>query len=397
MTESYWQLKNRSNRRVGRESDVPERCDIAVIGGGIAGIATAYFLDKMGCNDVVVLEKEYIGFGASGRNAGFLLAGLSEPYSRLITGMGSDFAKKLMSATAVNHDLIAEAVSENNINCDYIKSGSYHLAMTDVEKREYSESAALLNRDGFEAVFIDDPAQVAEGSFSGFSGGYYFPADGMLDPFSFINGLASKLKIIEGFEVRRLDKSGGDVEISGTRGDLRAEMAVLATNGYSPLLDKFFEQLIFPVRGQMMATSSVPEDYIGDRIYYANFGYDYFRRSVDQNILIGGLRNRFLIEETGYVDELNEPLQSGLADYVRNRLGIKKFGIEGKWSGLMGDTIDGLPLVGSLPHNSSVITAAGFNGHGFGLAMVVARDLAKAILAGETSDILKRFSMKRFL
>jgi glycine/D-amino acid oxidase-like deaminating enzyme len=63
----------------------------------------------------------------------------------------------------------------------------------------------------------------------------------------------------------------------------------------------------------------------------------------------------------------------------------------------MGNTIDGLPLVGPLPHNNAVIAAVGCNGHGFGLWMVVARDLARAIMKNETSDLLKRFSIKRFL
>jgi glycine/D-amino acid oxidase-like deaminating enzyme len=397
MTKSYWQKKNRPIRRDDSKIEIPARCDIAVIGGGITGIATAYFLNKFGCRDVVVLEKEYIGYGASGRNAGFLLAGLSEPYSRLTTGMGLESAKELMSATIVNHQLVAGAIKDNEIKCDYQKSGSYHLAMTEVEKREYSESAELLSRDGFEAVFIDNSEAIASGRLNGFSGGYFFPGDGKLDPLAFIGGLSRNLRVIEGFEVMKIGKKDSAVEIIGKSGKIKAEMAILATNGYSPLLDRFFDHLISPVRGQMMATSPLKGNRFGEEIYYANFGYDYFRYSIDNTLLIGGLRNRYFKDEVGYEDEINSPLQDDLARYAKTRLGVSEFEVAARWSGLMGDTIDGLPLVGALPHNSSVIVAAGYNGHGFGLGMIVARDLAKAVLGGEMSDILKKFSLKRFL
>jgi glycine/D-amino acid oxidase-like deaminating enzyme len=104
-----------------------------------------------------------------------------------------------------------------------------------------------------------------------------------------------------------------------------------------------------------------------------------------------------LKEETGFDDEVNDALQSDLSSYVIERLGADNFEVVARWSGLMGDTRDGLPIVGALPHNGSVIAAAGFNGHGFGLGMIVARDLAKALLTGERSELLDRFSLRRFL
>jgi glycine/D-amino acid oxidase-like deaminating enzyme len=393
MTKSFWQIKSEMRWSHPRETGIPAKCDIAIIGGGLTGIAAAYYLRALDCRDVVVLEKDFVGYGASGRNAGFLVAGLSEPYSRLVIGMGPEWAIKLMNATIENHNLIAEAISRINIACDYEKSGSIHLASSEVERKEYDDTLEMLNRDGFKA----DPIDKLPSRLSGFSGGYFFPQDGKLDPFAFVRGLSKEIRVVEDFEVLELRKSGTSVEIISKRGKLKSEMAIIATNGYAPLLDGFFQQLIFPVRGQMMATSPLTKNVLGDAVFYANFGYDQFRQSIDNNIVMGGLRNLYLKEEIGFDDEVNNALQRDLCSYIIERLGVNDFEVAARWSGLRGDTRDGLPIVGALPHNGSVITAAGFNGHGFGLGMIVTRDLAKAILTGERSELLDRFSLRRFL
>ena len=396
MTNSYWQIKGGMNVSKLGSADFRKKYDIAVIGGGITGIATAYFLQKFECENVIVLEKNAVGYGASGRNAGFLLAGLSEPYSRLKVGMGDESARELMAATTENHDLIAAAIEENRIDCQYSRSGSYHLATSPVERKECEDTVESLIRDGFKAEIIDNPPGLnAKSDY--YKGGYFYPSDGCLNPYMFVKGLSKDIDIVEGFEVESILKSKGSLVISGPGGEVKSEMAVMATNGYSPLLDRYFERLIYPIRGQMTATLPVDIRNLNESIYYANFGYDYFRQSVDNSILMGGLRNRYLSEETGFEDEENPALQKDLEQYIRNNLGISEFGIFARWSGLMAATIDGLPVVGSLPHNSAVIVNAGFNGHGFGLGMIVARDLAAAIVNGESSFILKRFSLRRFL
>lgn len=397
MTLSYWQKL--ADVRKGRPAgNMPHHksYDIVVIGAGMVGIATAYYLRQLGCDRVLVLEKEFIGYGASGRNAGFLLSGLAEPYSRLVVGMGRDSARGIFASTIENHDLIARAVSDNKINCGYERSGSYHLAATGVEQRELEESVNLLKRDGFDAEYLPTIQGGVGSRLKGYLGGFFSPVDGRIDPFAFVKGLARNVDVIEGFEVKQIVKTDAAVELIGEKDKIKSVMVVLAVNGYAPLLESYFEDLIFPVRGQMLATLPMSKNLLGSPIYYANFGYDYFSQIPDNTILMGGLRNRFIHQETGYDDSLNPDLQNGLENYIGDNLGIGTFAVESRWSGVMGNTIDGLPLVGSLPHNSAVLAAIGFNSHGFGLGMLVARDLAFAVMKNETSDILKRFSLKRF-
>lgn len=395
MTISYWQKRKSAAGAKRNLPAPPDRCDIAVIGGGLIGTATAHYLKKFGCDRVVVLEKNFIGYGASGRNAGFILSGLAEPYSRLVVAMGRESARELMKSTLENHDLIAEAVEDKSIRCGYSRSGSYHLAITEAEKSELHETVDLMVSDGFDVEFRSEVRGAAGERLKKFMGGFFNPADGKLDPFAFVNGLSEGLDAVEGFDVRSITRQNGLLEIAGSDKKVRAEMAVIAVNAYAPLLDRYFENLVFPVRGQMLATSPMKKNLLGHSTYYANFGYDYFRQVDDQAVIMGGLRDRFVEKEVGYDDITNPDLQKGLEEYIENRLGIGEFSVESRWGGVMGFTIDGLPLVGALPHNSSVVAAVGYNGHGFGLGMLVARDLARAIMRNETSDILRRFSLKR--
>lgn len=196
--------------------------DIVVVGGGLMGIAVAYYLRSLGCDRVLLIEKEYVGYGASGRNAGFLLSGMAEPYSRLVIGMGRKWAGSLMRATLENHDLIADAIRDEKIQCDYQRAGSYHLAISDVELRELADSIELLHKDGFTGELIDSVEISEKLGLGNYAGGYYCPADGCLDPLAFVNGLARNLEVLESFEVKSIRKSGGQVEIIGADQTIRA-------------------------------------------------------------------------------------------------------------------------------------------------------------------------------
>jgi len=396
MTLSYWHLKNNFPGS-SRSADLERVYDIAIVGAGIVGLGLGYFLCKMGCTNVIVLEKKSVGYGASGRNAGFLISGMAESYSRLVVGMGRTWAKALTDATLENYRLIENSIVENSIDCDYKKSGSFHLAVSDTENRELEESVSLLHLDGFEAEYIK-PADV-EGrlGFGNYTSAYYNPCDGCLDPYAFVLGLSKNLNVAENFDVRSINSDGGHVVLKGAEATVKAEMVVMATNAYSPLLDDFFKNLIFPVRGQMLAVAPKCRNSLKDGTYYANFGYDYFRQPIENVIVMGGLRDRFIASEIGYEDSTTSELQSGLENYIRDSIGVEKFDVTGRWSGVMGNTIDGLPLVGALPLNNAVIAVVGCNGHGFSLGMIMARDLARALLRGDTSELLSRFSLKRFL
>src|SRR6185503_15404279 len=121
--------------------------DVAVVGGGIAGIATAYFLAKAGARPIV-LEARGVAEAASGRNAGFLLAGVAENFVAASHRYGDRNALRIWRFTTRTQALVRDLVAEHGINCRLSWNGSDQIAGDDDEWSEIQESARRLASEG---------------------------------------------------------------------------------------------------------------------------------------------------------------------------------------------------------------------------------------------------------
>src|SRR5947208_16847370 len=113
--------------RTPLEGDVT--AEIAVLGGGLAGVAAAHFLADRGCR-VVLVERDVLASGASGRNAGFLLCGVANTYSVAIKSHGRERSRLLWSVSRDNHALVKSLVEAEHLDCLYRSGGSYTLALS---------------------------------------------------------------------------------------------------------------------------------------------------------------------------------------------------------------------------------------------------------------------------
>ncbi|MEC7240036.1 MAG: FAD-dependent oxidoreductase, partial [Myxococcota bacterium] len=185
MTESYWlEPITQNHPRLHGEHG----CDVVVIGGGLCGTSAAYHLAQAGVR-VILLEARTLSESASGRNAGFLLQGTAERYSRAIEVMGHDRAKRIHSWSLENHRMMAEVLDRERIECAYQKRGSLQLAGTPEEEAELLESARLLNADGFLAERLDRHQLAPALQNAGFQMGVLLPEDGELQPARFVRGV----------------------------------------------------------------------------------------------------------------------------------------------------------------------------------------------------------------
>jgi glycine/D-amino acid oxidase-like deaminating enzyme len=333
-----------------------------VVGAGVAGIATAYFLAGAGAK-VVVLEARGVAEAASGRNAGFLLAGVSENFAAAARRHGEPNALRIWRVTKRTQALVRGLVAEHGIDCELRWNGSDQIAGDDDEWREIQAGARRLASEGV-VVSVDAATRSAT-----------YADDGELHPVRWVRGLAAAAvskgaRIHESTRVRSID--GGETRTAG--GTVRSGAVVLCTNAYTAHLAS---SRIRPVRGQMLATA--PTARVFERPAYANGGYRYWRQTADGRVLVGGWRDTAAETEVGEDERPTEPIQGRLDAFLRER-GITA-AVTHRWAGTMGFSHDALPYLGRIA--PGVFVCGGFTGHGMAFGPASA-EIVVALVRGES-------------
>src|ERR1700719_2719651 len=120
---SFWAETVDRSARPGA-LDLPETADVAVIGAGFTGLSAGRVLAKTGAK-VAVIEAESVGWGASSRNGGMVLTGLKLPVGKLVAKYGLDVSQKLYAASLSSIDCVERIISEEGIDCDFVRSGTW--------------------------------------------------------------------------------------------------------------------------------------------------------------------------------------------------------------------------------------------------------------------------------
>ncbi|MEX2230408.1 MAG: FAD-dependent oxidoreductase, partial [Dehalococcoidia bacterium] len=236
--------------------------DVAIVGGGIAGVATAYFLASEGAK-VVVLEARGIAEAASGRNAGFLLAGVAENFVAATRRYGERNALRIWRFTERTQALVRSLVREHGIDCALRWSGSDQVAGDDEEWREIEDSARRLSSEGIVVNIEPDERRAT------------YADDGELHPVRWVRGLAAAA-VTKGARIHESTHvdSVASGEARTAAGIVRAGAVVLCTNAYTAHLAA---SRVRPVRGQMLATAPTAPAFA--RPAYASRGYRYWRQT----------------------------------------------------------------------------------------------------------------------
>ena len=387
-TVSHWQADPGPGPRTS--SDLPARCDVAIVGGGIAGTSTAYWLHRLDPDlHVVIVEAEALAYGASGRNAGFLLLGTHTDYASAVAHHGPERARRLWRFTAENACLIRDELDVEAFELQW--SGSWTAAGTPAEAERLAISARLMNAEGIDARFLDADAANVQMGTAGFHGALFAPEGGTLHPAKLVRHLAaeSHAAVVEGQRATGLEAMEGGVRVHTAGGTLEAARLVLAANAYLPGLLPEAAASVRPVRAQMLATAPVASHLTAP--IYSDEGYYYLRQLPTGEVLLGGARHRHEADEVGYADATTDALQADLETYLREHFpAFAGAQVARRWSGTMGFSSSGLPAVGPVPGVEGAWWVGGFTGHGMGYGFRMGK-LAAATVLGEEDEAADLF------
>ncbi|MCA9527221.1 MAG: FAD-binding oxidoreductase [Myxococcales bacterium] len=375
MTVSIWQDQSTETR--------PLSVDVAIIGAGIAGASTAWWLRESGLS-VAVIDRGDVASGASGRNAGFVTCGSVEHFSRQAGAHGEQKAIDLWRMSQDNLALIEQHLIADGLECDFRRAGTWSLAGSEHELEELRKTAEHLQKLGV-AVSVAGAEEVhGRLHAEGFFGGVLYHDDGEVHPAKLVRGILARsgAQVLTHHEVRGLEQRKDGMRVHTRLRTIDAGIVVLATNGYSADLHPWFADKIYPTRGQIIVTEPVapflPEP------CYANFVLDYFRQLPDGRVLIGGFRQLAKETEVGTADVVQPAINAALEAFLRRHFpALAEARIDYRWSGTMGFSIDGLPLIGALPGRTDLYCVAGFTGHGIGWGFKAGQLLARLLMEGE--------------
>ena len=360
---------------------------VCVIGGGFAGLATAIGLIERGQRDVVIVEGDTVGHGASGRNGGFVFGGFSLDNAQLLADQGSAGARAMYELTRDAVATIRRRIKEHGIACDAVEGGV-------VLANWFDDDAVLRKRQEFMAREFDVHWRLLShdelGSYSRsqrYAGGLLEPDAFHFHPLKYARGLAAVIeraggRIFEQSRVRRIvahPAPGGGHDVHTARGVVHARHVVVAGGGYLRGLSAPLERAMLPIATYVMATeplgARLAESIPGRAaIYDTRFSFDYYRALPDTRILWGG---RISIR-----DRAAEPIARLLKrDMLKVYPELGDVKVDYAWGGLMSYARHQMPQIGQLPDGTW--HALGFGGHGVGPTTAAGELIADAI-AGAT-------------
>ena len=378
-------------------------CDVAVVGGGLAGLSAALELAERGFS-VTLLEAQQIGWGASGRNGGQAIHGLACDQSTIEAQLGLEPAKQVWAMSLEALDLLRERIGRHRIDCDW-RDGYLGLATSARKGRELQQWAERMARVyGFEQQAIA-PAEMPRWIASPrYHSGVFDPRSGHLHPLKYTLGLAEAaaaagVRLHEQSPVQAL-QPGPRLRLRTPQGELAARHVLLAGNVYLQGVAAALEPRIMPV-GTYIACSEVLDPALAAGLIPSraavcdtNFVLDYFRTTPDQRLLYGGRVSYSTVTPMNLVDSMRRRMVGTFPQLAQAK-------IEYAWGGFVDITMNRAPDFGRLPaaggYAANVYYLQGFSGHGLALTGLAGRLVAEAI-AGDARrfDVFARLRHRPF-
>ncbi|MES2170976.1 MAG: FAD-binding oxidoreductase [Actinomycetota bacterium] len=375
---SYWSDIGPVAKRP-RAENVPS-ADVAIVGGGLTGLWTSYYLAKADPSlRIVILEKEHVGFGASGRNGGWCSALFPASTAKLERLHGLDAALRMRRAMLDTVDEVGRVAAAEGIDCDFAKGGTVSLARGDAQWAAAREEAAEAARYG-----VDDIRLTDRGTFD--------PACARVHPLKLVLGLAAAAErlgvtILEGTEVRRWEPG----RVITSLGTVTAKHIVIALEGYGATVPQTHRDVL-PLYSLMIATEPL-DDALWNGIgiahgqTFADFRHllVYGQRTADNRFAFGGRGARYhwasrIRPSYDEVPSVFQHLRRALVDIFPQ---ARDAAITHHWGGPLGVPRD-WHAHASYDAGTGIASAGGYVGDGLSTTNLAGRTLTDLILRRDT-------------
>jgi gamma-glutamylputrescine oxidase len=375
--------------------------DVCIVGGGLACLSAAIDLRKRGFS-VAVLEAKRIGWGASGRNGGQVIAGLACDIGVIEKQLGADAAKRVWDMTIEAIELIHERRRNYKIHCDW-QAGYMSGAVNAKKARELRESVDFMrSRYGYQQTFIEQKDVREWIDSPRFVALAHDAASGHLHPLKYTLGIA-RAAISEGADVfentyaNAVTKRKEGYLVHTREGVVRCKFVLLAGNVYLDSLAPQISSRIMPVGTYIVASEPMSRNralsLIPTRaaICDTNFVLDYFRLSADERMIFGGRVSYSTVTPINLAPSMRERM---IAVFPQ----LHDLKIEHAWGGFVDITMNRAPDFGRLPAiGNDVYCLQGFSGHGLALTGIAGRIAAEAIAGNaERFDLFARLKHRSF-
>jgi glycine/D-amino acid oxidase-like deaminating enzyme len=371
------------------------RADVAIVGGGLTGLSTALALRRAGV-DAVVLEREFCGFGASGRNAGHLTPTIGKDLPTLLMLYGEERTGALVRFADHCVERTEQLLAEHGIDCDYAPTGNVMAVVHPKQEKRLRRAAEVADKLGANVRFLEPAAMRELGIPPAFLCGALEGAGGTLDPGKLVLGLRraalrAGVRIHEGTRVAEL-QLGAKPRVRTSQGTLRAERVVMASNAWTreigppgrkllPLYVTLFESA--PLGDAQLAALGGWRRREG--IYTAHEMLESYRLTARRTIVGGSKAPRYAFgAKPGEHGGANPRTQAAVTRAFRDRFPeLAELPIARFWGGWIAMTLNFLPSIGAVGRDGRLFHALGYNGHGVAQASAVGDVLADLIRGRE--------------
>lgn len=368
---------------------IPSKADVAIIGGGYTGLSAARTLAKQGVN-VVVLEANTIGWGASSRNGGMTLTGLKVAMQTAIQRYGKEQAKELFQCSLDSVNMVEQIVKEENIDCGFARYGHLLTANKPKHYESLQGEVDFMAKEFNHNVRLVSPKDLhSEIGTDVYHGALVDEVSGGLNPAQYVTGLAGAAAwagatLCARARVNKVERRESRFFIQTERGKIEAESILVATSGYTGSATKKLQKKIIPIGSFIIATERLSDELAYELSPKNRMIFDYkhflnYFRLWDNRMIFGG-RAAFFPENESTIARSGEILRN---EMIKVYPQLKDAKVEYVWGGTLDFAFDQMTHVGE---EDGIFYSLGYAGHGVAMATYLGATVADAMLKGSIKE-----------